>query len=85
LLRPLHISCRTAETHELAKRKAGEMDKIRNAFGLEEGVKEGQAFDRDLQVNLGLSIFMLDLTVAKVKGKGEGHTNVHLAVSIAFS
>jgi hypothetical protein len=44
--------CRTAETHELAKRKAGEMDKIRAAFGLEEGVQEGQAFDRDLQERL---------------------------------
>lgn len=43
---------RTAETHELAKRKAREMDKIRAAFGLGTDVKEGQAFDRDLQEQL---------------------------------
>lgn len=44
--------CRTAETHELAKRKASEMDKIRAAFGLDPEAKEGQAFDRDLQERL---------------------------------
>lgn len=44
--------CRTAETHELAKRKASEMDKIRAAFGLGDDAKEGQAFDRDLQERL---------------------------------
>ena len=46
------VLCRTAETHELAKRKASEMDKIRNAFGLDPEAKEGQAFDRDLQERL---------------------------------
>ena len=33
----------------MAKRKAGEMEKMRSAFGLDKEVKEGQAFDRDLQ------------------------------------
>ena len=46
------VSCRTAETHELAKRKANEMNKIRTAFGLDPEAKEGQAFDRDLQERL---------------------------------
>ena len=42
----------TAETHALARKKAAEMDKIRNAFGLDADAKEGQAFDRDLQEQL---------------------------------
>lgn len=43
---------RSAETHQLAKRKAQELDKIRAAFGLAQDVKEGQAFDRELQERL---------------------------------
>lgn len=43
--------CRGAqETHETAKRKIQQMDRLRDALGLGD-VKEGEAFDRELQVN----------------------------------
>ncbi len=39
----------TGETHEVAQRKLDQMAKLKSAFGLSE-VKEGDAFNRDLQV-----------------------------------
>ncbi len=40
-----------SETHEVAQRKVEQMDKLRAAFGISE-IKEGEAFDRELQVRL---------------------------------
>ena len=40
------------ETHELARRKADEMEKVRDAWGITKEVVEGQAFDRELQEKL---------------------------------
>lgn len=40
---------RTDETHEVAARKLQQMDKLKAAFGLSD-VKEGDAFNRELQV-----------------------------------
>lgn len=37
------------ETHQLAARKAQQMDKLKNAFGFTEDIKEGDAFNRELQ------------------------------------
>ncbi len=39
----------TGETHELAQRKLDQMDKLKTALGIS-AVKEGDAFNRDLQV-----------------------------------
>ena len=37
------------ETHQIAARKAAQMDKLRNAFGFAEDINEGDAFNRELQ------------------------------------
>jgi len=37
------------ETHQIAARKAQQMDKLKNAFGFTEDIKEGDAFNRELQ------------------------------------
>ncbi|KAG7669408.1 hypothetical protein KSW81_007563 [Nannochloris sp. 'desiccata'] len=37
------------ETHQLAARKAQQMDKLKNAFGFTADIKEGDAFNRELQ------------------------------------
>ncbi len=37
------------ETHEVARRKVEQMDKLRAAFGLSAEAKEGEAFDQELQ------------------------------------
>lgn len=66
-----YMPCRTAETHELAKRKANEMNKIRAAFGLDENAKEGQAFDRDLQERLKAERQAERETKQKAKAKEE--------------
>ena len=48
---PVYLpGCRLAsETHEIARRKVEQMDKLRAAFGLGAEAKEGEAFDQELQ------------------------------------
>ena len=38
------------ETHELAERKLKELERLREAWGIQEDAVEGAAFDQDLQV-----------------------------------
>ena len=40
------------ETHELAERKLKELERLREAWGIQEDAVEGAAFDQDLQVNI---------------------------------
>ena len=43
--------CRPAtETHEIAERKQKELERLREAWGIQEDTVEGAAFDQDLQV-----------------------------------
>ncbi len=48
----MHVfCCRPAtETHEIAERKMKELEKLRDAWGIDKDAVEGQAFDRELQV-----------------------------------
>ena len=39
------------ETHELAERKLKELERLREAWGIQEDAVEGAAFDQDLQVS----------------------------------
>lgn len=46
------MCCRPAtETHEIAERKMKELEKLRDAWGIDKDAVEGQAFDRELQVH----------------------------------
>lgn len=40
------------DSHEVAKRKAERLAKLRDALGIPEDAVEGEAFDFELQVNL---------------------------------
>ncbi len=42
------------ETHELAERKLKELERLREAWGIQEDAVEGAAFDQDLQVIIPL-------------------------------
>ena len=44
---------KSTETHEVAQRKLEQMDKLRGALGMSSGMKEGDAFNRELQVGQG--------------------------------
>lgn len=59
----LAFLCRPAtETHEIAERKQKELERLREAWGIQEGTVEGAAFDRDLQVPaqlIGLRLAMM--------------------------
>lgn len=47
----MSAACRPAtETHELAERKLKELERLREAWGIQEDAVEGAAFDQDLQV-----------------------------------
>lgn len=37
------------ETHEMAARKLQQMDKLKDAFGIEGDINEGDAFNKELQ------------------------------------
>jgi len=41
---------KSSETHEVAQRKLDQMDKLRSALGMASDTKEGDAFNRELQV-----------------------------------
>ena len=43
------------ETHELAERKLKELERLREAWGIQEDAVEGAAFDQDLQVSTTFS------------------------------
>lgn len=65
----------SGETHEVAQRKVEQMDKLKSALGLTE-VKEGDAFDRDLQVGAG---------GAAVRARATGRAAAPVAVKAARS
>ena len=47
--------CRPAtETHEIAERKQKELERLREAWGIQEDTVDGAAFDQDLQVHTQL-------------------------------
>ena len=57
--------CRPAtETHEIAERKQKELERLREAWGIQEDTVEGAAFDQDLQVHAqsltGLQLTLID-------------------------
>ena len=50
------LLCRPAtETHEIAERKQKELERLREAWGIQEDTVEGAAFDQDLQVHAQLT------------------------------
>ena len=43
----------TGETHEVAQRKLEQMERLKGALGMSSETKEGDAFNRELQVTMG--------------------------------
>ena len=59
--------CRPAtETHEIAERKQKELERLREAWGIQEDTVEGAAFDQDLQVHAQLTGPSLAVTATEL-------------------